>query len=75
MRAGTWTIAAVFAARGAGFLVYDAAQGFETVYTRLDAAIYSPLSIALGLGAAALAARHGAGGGARARPRGARATC
>jgi hypothetical protein len=61
VRAGAWTIATVLVARGTGFFVYDVAKGFDTVYTRLDAAIYSPLSLALGLGAG-LAARRGAGG-------------
>jgi hypothetical protein len=55
VRAGTWTLAAVLLTRGATFLAYDVANGFDTVYTRLDAAIYSPLSIALGLGAATVA--------------------
>jgi hypothetical protein len=59
VRAGTWTLATVLIGRGAAFLVYDVANGFDTIYTRLDAAIYSPLSLALGLGAA-LVARAGA---------------
>ena len=57
VRAGTWTLAIVLAGRGAAFLAYDVANGFDTIYTRLDAAVYSPLALALGLGAAAVA--HG----------------
>jgi hypothetical protein len=55
VRSGTWTIAAAFVARGAGSLVNDAVRGVGTTYRRYDAAIYSPLSLALGSGAARVA--------------------
>jgi Protein of unknown function (DUF3995) len=58
VRSGTWTIAAVFLARGAGSLANDAVRGVDTTYRRYDAAIYSPLSLVLGSGAARVAGRR-----------------
>ena len=60
LRAGTWTLAAVLMTRGVAFLVYDTVNDFDTVYTRLDAAVYAPLSLALGLGAASVALQRSA---------------
>jgi hypothetical protein len=55
VRSGTWTIAAVFLARGSGSLAYDAVKGLGTTYRRFDATIYSPLCLALGAGTAVVA--------------------
>jgi hypothetical protein len=53
----TQGIAAVFLVRGAVFVPIDLVRGRRGVYERLDLAIYSPLSLALGAGAAAVAKR------------------
>jgi Protein of unknown function (DUF3995) len=50
-------IAAVFWIRGAAGPPFDLIRGRDGVYERLDLAIYSPLSLALGAGTAAVARR------------------
>ncbi len=53
VRAGALGVAGVLLARSAVGLASSAAGGFDTVYQRLDLAVYSPLSLALGAGALA----------------------
>jgi hypothetical protein len=55
LRAGTWGIAAVLIARGAVFIPVDLLGGLDSRFARLDLALYSPLCLALGLGAAIVA--------------------
>jgi hypothetical protein len=55
VRAAAWSVAGVLLVRGAAYIPIDLAGGLETEYARLDLAIYSPLSLALGLGAAIVA--------------------
>lgn len=50
VRACAHSVAGVFLARAAGGWATDAAGGLGTTFQRLDAAIYSPLCLALGLG-------------------------
>ena len=69
VRAGALGVAGVLLARGSAGLALDVAGGFDTVYQRLDAAIYSPLCLALGAGA--LAALEAPANAAPARARGA----
>lgn len=57
-RLATWATAGVFTARGVLGPIADAFTGPGT-YERLDLAIYSPLCLAIGSGAAALAWRAG----------------
>jgi Protein of unknown function (DUF3995) len=62
VRGAAWAVSAVFLARGALSIPADLAGGPEDAYQRLDLAIYSPLSLALGAGTAAAVARSGAHG-------------
>ncbi len=55
LRAATWTTAGVLTARGALFPPVDLAGGLSTEVQRLDLFVYSPLCLALGLGAAIVA--------------------
>jgi hypothetical protein len=55
LRAGTWCIAGVLVARGALYAPIDLVGGLDSIYARLDLALYSPLCVALGLGAAVVA--------------------
>jgi hypothetical protein len=55
LRAGTWGIAAVLIARGAVFIPVHLIGGLDSRFARLDLALYSPLCLALGLGAAIVA--------------------
>lgn len=59
-RAGSWTVAGVLLARGAGGMGVSAASGLGSIYARLDAAVYSPLCLALGTGTALVAERTSA---------------
>jgi hypothetical protein len=54
VRAAGWVVSAVFLARGAVSIPADLAGGPEDAYQRLDLAIYSPLSLTLGAGTAAV---------------------
>lgn len=56
-RSGVSAVAAVLLLRGTVGPVVDLAQGADARYHRLDLLIYSPLCLALGAGAAALARR------------------
>ena len=62
LRLATWAVSGVFLARGALFIPVDLVRGFDGIYERLDLAIYSPLCLALG-GGAAMVARNAARGG------------
>jgi Protein of unknown function (DUF3995) len=55
VRAAAWSVAAVLLVRGAAYIPVDLIGDLESEYARLDLAIYSPLSLALGLGAAIVA--------------------
>jgi hypothetical protein len=55
VRAAAWSVAGVLLVRGAAYIPIDLAGTLETEYARLDLAIYSPLSLALGVGAAIVA--------------------
>jgi hypothetical protein len=55
VQAAAWSVSAVLLLRGAAYVPIDLSGGLETDYSRLDLAIYSPLSLALGLGAAIVA--------------------
>ncbi len=55
LRAATWTVAGVLIARGALSIPIDLISGLDTTYAQLDLALYSPLCLALGLGAAIVA--------------------
>jgi hypothetical protein len=50
-----WSVAGVLLVRGAAYIPIDLIGGLETEYARLDLAIYSPLCLALALGAAIVA--------------------
>jgi Protein of unknown function (DUF3995) len=63
VRLAAWGVAAAFTARGLLFIPIDLAGGIEGPYDPLDLAIYSPLSLTIGLGAAWLL-RSGQAGGA-----------
>lgn len=52
-----WGVAGVFLLRGAGSPPIDLIRGLDGLYERLDLAIYSPLCLALGVGATAVAWR------------------
>jgi hypothetical protein len=54
-RAATWTVASVLTVRGALYIPVDLADGLRSTYSQLDLALYSPLCLALGLGAAVVA--------------------
>jgi Protein of unknown function (DUF3995) len=62
VRGAAWAVSAAFLARGAVSIPADLVGGPEDVYQRLDLAIYSPLSLALGAGTAAAVARSGRAG-------------
>ena len=72
LRRATWGVSAVFLARGAISIPVDLIRGFEEIYERLDLAIYSPLCLGLGTGAAIVARRAPSarvvGGPMRAKP-------
>jgi hypothetical protein len=55
LRAATWGVAAILLARGAVSIPMDLLGGLRSRYSRLDLAIYSPLCLALGAGAAIVA--------------------
>lgn len=55
LRAATWSLAAILLARGALSIPMDLLGGLRSRYSRLDLAIYSPLCLALGAGAAIVA--------------------
>lgn len=55
LRAATWSVAGVLLVRGAASIPIDLIGTLETEYARLDLAVYSPLCLALGLGAAIVA--------------------
>ncbi len=64
LRAATWSVAGALIVRGALGVPIDLIGGLDNEYARLDLAIYSPLSLALGSGAAIVArgSRPGHGG-------------
>jgi len=55
LRAAAWSVAGVLIARGALYIPVDLIGGLDTTYAQLDLALYSPLCVALGLGAAIVA--------------------
>jgi Protein of unknown function (DUF3995) len=55
VRSAAWSVAGVLLVRGAAYIPVDLIGGLDSEYARLDLAIYSPLSLALGLGAAIVA--------------------
>lgn len=55
LRAATWSLAAILFARGALSIPMDLLGGLRSQFARLDLAIYSPLCLALGAGAAIVA--------------------
>lgn len=55
LRVATWGISGVLVACGALFIPIDLINGLDTTFSRLDLALYSPLCVALGLGAAIVA--------------------
>jgi Protein of unknown function (DUF3995) len=55
VRAAAWSVAGVLLVRGAAYIPVDLIGGLDSEYARLDLAIYSPLSLALGLGTAIVA--------------------
>jgi hypothetical protein len=55
LRAATWTVAGVLTVRGALYIPVDLVDGLRSTYSQLDLALYSPLCLALGLGAAVVA--------------------
>ncbi|HEY8583136.1 MAG TPA: DUF3995 domain-containing protein [Capillimicrobium sp.] len=56
-RVAAWTVAGALLARAAVSVPMDLAGGLRTTYSRLDLAIYSPLSVALGAGTVRLLTR------------------
>jgi hypothetical protein len=60
VRAAALAVAGAFLVRAVAYLPSDLAGGLETTYQRLDLAVYAPLCLLLGAGAAAVARRHGA---------------
>src|SRR5918992_482128 len=66
-RLAAWGVAAVFTARGLVFIPIDLAGGVERPYDPLDLAIYSPMSLAIGIGTAWLLRNSTAVGTAPAR--------
>lgn len=60
VRAGSWTVAGVLLARGAGGMGASLAGGLDSIYARLDVSVYSPLCLALGAGTALIAERTSA---------------
>jgi hypothetical protein len=59
-RAGSWTVAGVLLARGTAGMGVSAARGLDSIYSRLDAFVYSPLCLTLGAGTALVAERTSA---------------
>ena len=55
LRAATWSVSGVLIARGALFIPVDLISGLDSIFAKLDLTLYSPLCIALGLGAAIVA--------------------
>jgi hypothetical protein len=55
LRAATWSVAGVLIARGTLGIPIHVIGGLDSIYARLDVALYSPLCLALGLGAALVA--------------------
>ena len=55
----TLGLAGVFALRSVVYLPSDLAGGLATTYERMDLTVYAPLCLAIALGAAAVARRHG----------------
>lgn len=53
--AAAWCVAGLLIARGALSIPIDLISGLDSTYAQLDLALYSPLCIALGLGAAVVA--------------------
>lgn len=67
----TWLVAGVLGVRGLAFVPVDLAGGLNETFSRLDLALYSPLCLALGFGAAVVAHSgrpETAAGGPRRRP-------
>jgi hypothetical protein len=62
VRGAAWAVSAALIARGALSIPADLSGGPRDTYQRLDLAIYSPLSLALGAGTAAAVARTRRGG-------------
>jgi hypothetical protein len=62
LRAATWTTAGVLVARGALFVPVDLLGGLSSEVERFDLALYSPLCLALGIGAAIVARSHESAG-------------
>lgn len=59
LRAAAWSVAGVLIARGAVYIPVDLIGGLDSTYAQLDLGLYSPLCIALGLGAAIVARPRG----------------
>ena len=55
LRAATWSVAGVLIARGVVSIPIDLIGGHDSIYAQLDLALYSPLCVALGIGAAIIA--------------------
>jgi len=55
LRAATWSVAGILIARGALYIPVDLIGGLDSIFAQLDLALYSPLCVALGLGAAIVA--------------------
>lgn len=55
LSAATWSVAGVLIARGALLIPVDLIGGLDSIFAQLDLALYSPLCVALGLGAAVVA--------------------
>jgi len=55
LRAATWSVAGVLVVRGALSIPIDLITGLDNEFARLDLAVYSPLCLALGFGAATVA--------------------
>ena len=61
VRAGAFAVAGALLARGAGGLALSLGGGLDTIYQRLDVAVYSPLCLALGAGTLLAVRRVGTG--------------
>jgi hypothetical protein len=59
-RALALALSGAFLLRSVAYVPGDLAGGLETTYQRLDLAVYAPLCLLIGVGAAAVARRHGA---------------
>ncbi len=57
VRLAAWAVVGVLVVRGAVYPPIDLAGGLDTTFSRLDLALYSPLCLALGAGAARLLLR------------------